>query len=236
MNGWRRTGKGREEDKGNEPLYLSIDQGTTSTRALIFDEPPRVASAQQEFAQHYPADGWVEHDAEDIWRDTLATAKGALEKAGLGARTLRPSASPTSAKRWCCGTAPPAPAAPRDRVAGPAHRRSLRPLRDAGHEALVQERTGLLLDPIFRHETGVVAGHHPRRANVPKGRTGLRHDRHLPAVAPDRGREHKTDVTNASRTLLFDIAKQRWCPDLLALFRMPAAVCRRCATARMILA
>ena len=68
---------------------LSIDQGTTSTRTLIFNGDQQVvATAQAEFAQHYPDDGWVEHDAEDIWRDCLATAKTALAKAGLGAEDI----------------------------------------------------------------------------------------------------------------------------------------------------
>jgi glycerol kinase len=106
---------------------LSIDQGTTSTRSLIFDANRHVvASAQQEFAQHYPADGWVEHDAEDIWRDTLATAREPWPRRGWGRGKLRPSASPTSAKRWSCGIVPPAPAAPRHRVAGSADRANLR--------------------------------------------------------------------------------------------------------------
>jgi len=68
---------------------LAIDQGTTSTRAIVFDADARpVATAQAEFAQHYPAAGWVEHDPEDIWRDTLATAREAIANAGLNASQI----------------------------------------------------------------------------------------------------------------------------------------------------
>ncbi|MEL0253576.1 MAG: FGGY family carbohydrate kinase, partial [Novosphingobium sp.] len=70
-------------------LVLAIDQGTTSTRALVFDGARRVvASGQREFAQHYPADGWVEHDPEDIWRDTLQSARDAMAKASLTAQDI----------------------------------------------------------------------------------------------------------------------------------------------------
>ena len=88
---------------------LAIDQGTTSTRAMVFDEQARtVALARREFAQHYPASGWVEHDPEDIWRDTLAVVREAIARAGIGAADLRPSASPISARPWSCGSAPAA--------------------------------------------------------------------------------------------------------------------------------
>jgi glycerol kinase len=149
MNGWRRTVRDWEEDKGMSRNILSIDQGTTSTRALIFDENRRAGQRAAGICPALPADGWVEHDAEDIWRDTLATARGALEKAGLTGADIAAIGITNQRETVVLWDRATAPAAPRDRVAGPAHRRSLRPLRAQGHEALVQERTGLLLDPYF---------------------------------------------------------------------------------------
>jgi hypothetical protein len=90
-----------------QPVHiLAIDQGTTSTRAIVFDRHARpVASAQCEFEQHYPDLGWVEHDPEDIWRDTLRLAKEAIEKSGWVPAALPASASPTSARQWSFGSA-----------------------------------------------------------------------------------------------------------------------------------
>ena len=97
-------------DHMNAAHVLAIDQGTTSTRAIVFDAQARsVALARREFAQHYPASGWVEHDAEDIWHDTRrGGARG--DRAGRlrSRRESRPSASPTSARPRWCGSAPPA--------------------------------------------------------------------------------------------------------------------------------
>ena len=129
---------------------LAIDQGTTSSRALVFDRRRApVARTQRELEQHYPRAGWVEHDAEEIWHDTLRSARGARRPAVDARGHRRALASPTSARPWCCGTARPAPVAPRDRLAGPAHRRALARLSAAGHEALVREHTGLVIDPYF---------------------------------------------------------------------------------------
>ncbi len=91
-------------------FVLAIDQGTTSSRAIVFRADITIAGvAQQEFPQHFPASGWVEHEPEDIWTSTLATCREALKKAGRHrARTSPRSASPTSARPPWCGTAPPA--------------------------------------------------------------------------------------------------------------------------------
>jgi glycerol kinase len=98
-------------------------------------------------------------------------------------------------------------------------------LHDAGHEALVQERTGLLLDPYFSAtKLAWLLDNVPgARDRAEKGELAFG-TIDVSSLAFDRGREHKTDVTNASRTLLFDIRQQRWCPDLLALFRIPASL------------
>lgn len=209
-------------------LILALDQGTTSTRALVFDADRRViASAQQEFPQHYPHPGWVEHDAEDIWRDTLACAKLALERGGLSSTDIAAIGVTNQRETTVLW----------DRKTGkPLHnaivwqdRRTAEVcavLRDAGHEALVQERTGLLLDPYFSATKlawllDTVPG---ARAAAEAGELAFGTIDTFLLWRLTEGRSHRTDVTNASRTLLYDIHRQRWCPDLLALFRIPAAV------------
>ncbi|MES2492204.1 MAG: glycerol kinase GlpK [Pseudomonadota bacterium] len=207
---------------------LAIDQGTTSTRALIFG-PARqiVAAAQQEFAQHYPADGWVEQDPEDIWRTTLTTARDALGKAGLAAADIAGIGITNQRETvvlW-------------DRASGrPVHRAivwqdrrtaaNCAALRAQGHEPLVQERTGLLLDPYFSATKlawllDTIPG---ARARAERGELAFGTIDSFLLWRLTEGREHKTDVTNASRTLLFDIHRRRWCPEMLDLFRVPAAV------------
>lgn len=207
---------------------LSIDQGTTSTRSLIFSPAHQViASAQQEFAQHYPADGWVEHDVEDIWRDTLATARGAMAKAGMGADDI--AAIGITNQRETVVLWDRATGAPLHRAIVWQDRRTAEicaQLHAAGHEPLVQERTGLLLDPYFSATKlawllDTIPG---ARERAEKGELAFGTIDTFLLWRLTEGREHKTDITNASRTLLFDIRKQRWCPDLLALFRVPAAV------------
>ena len=107
---------------------LAIDQGTTSTRSILFRADLTIAaSAQQEFPQHFPTSGWVEHEPEDLWRTTRRDDQGrARQSLGRSRATSPPSASPISAKRRSCGTARRARPSTRHRLAGPAHRRSLR--------------------------------------------------------------------------------------------------------------
>ena len=209
-------------------FILAIDQGTTSTRSLVFAaDRTVVASAQQEFAQHYPADGWVEHDAEDIWRDTLATARGALDKAGLAAADIAAIGITNQRETvvlWDRATGEPLHKAIvwQDRRTAA----TCAELHAAGHEALVQARTGLLLDPYFSATKlawllDAIPG---ARARAERGELAFGTIDTFLLWRLTEGRSHKTDVTNASRTLLFDIHAQRWCPELLDLFRVPAAV------------
>ena len=209
-------------------LVLAIDQGTTSTRALIFDGGRQVvASAQREFAQHYPADGWVEHDPEEIWRDTLQTSREALAKAGVGPEGIAAIGITNQRETvvlW-------------DRATGEALHNAIvwqdrrtadvcAGLQAQGHQPFVHEKTGLLLDPYF--SATKIAW---LLDNIPGARERAERGE-LAAGTIDtfllwrltEGRSHKTDVTNASRTLLFDIVSQRWCPELLRLFRVPAAL------------
>ncbi len=207
---------------------LSIDQGTTSTRSIVFDEAGEpVATAQAEFAQHYPADGWVEHDAGDIWRDTLATARGAIAKAGLSAGDIAAIGITNQRETtvlWDRATGEPVHRAIvwQDRRTADACAR----LRAEGHEALVQAKTGLLLDPYFSATklAWLLDNVEGARSRAEAGKLAFGTIDSFLLWRLTGGTVHATDATNASRTMLFDIHAQRWCPELLALFGIPDAV------------
>lgn len=213
---------------GERPCILAIDQGTTSSRAIVFDAGAAVlAVAQMEFPQHYPADGWVEHDPEDIWRSTLEVSRQALQAAeATGARVV--AIGVTNQREttliW-------------DRQTGrPIHNaivwQDRRTAADCaalaadGNETMVQARSGLLLDPYFSATKAAWLLDHVSGARM-RAETG-----HLAFGTVDSfllwrltgGRVHATDATNASRTNLFNIHTQDWDPDLLRLFRVPAAL------------
>ncbi|WP_158809491.1 glycerol kinase GlpK [Beijerinckia sp. L45] len=206
---------------------LAIDQGTTSTRSMVFDAAAiPIAIAQREFPQHYPRDGWVEHDPEDIWRDTLATMREAMAGAG-GDRTIEAIGIANQRETvvlW-------------DRASGQAvynaivwqDRRTAKvcaALKAAGAEALVRARTGLLLDPYFSAtKLGWLLDELPGvRARAERGELAFGTIDTFLLYRLTGGRVHLTDATNASRTLLFDIHRQRWDDDLLRLFHIPAAI------------
>jgi glycerol kinase len=207
---------------------LAIDQGTTSTRALVFDPARRVVgSAQRELVQHYPADGWVEHDAEDIWRDALALSQQALEHAGLSPDDIAAIGITNQRETvvlWDRTTGEPLHRAIvwQDRRTAEACAR----LHAEGHEALVQARTGLLLDPYFSAtKLAWLLDNVPgARARAERGELAFGTIDTFLLWRLTEGRVHRTDVTNASRTLLFDIERQVWSSELLALFRIPEAV------------
>jgi glycerol kinase len=200
---------------------LAIDQGTTSTRAMVFDRNARaLALAQQELPQIFPADGWVEHDPEEIWLATLAVCRQVLEKvpgvAAIGITNQR-----ETTVLWERKTGKPLHNAivwQDRRGAGLCQK-----LEQAGHGALVEKTTGLRLDPYF--SASKIAW---LLENVPGAKEG--------AAAGDLaigtidtfllwrltgGRLHATDATNASRTMLFDIHRQDWSDELLTLFGVP---------------
>lgn len=199
---------------------LAIDQGTTSTRSILFDATGRpLARHQQELPQHYPADGWVEHDPEDIWRATLATARAALAHGPAGAIGIANQRE--TIVLWDRRTgAPLHPAIVwQDRRTAAACAQ----LKDA--EPLVQSRTGLLLDPYFSATKIAWLLDHVADARAAAGRGALACGT-IDCFLLWRltgGRVHATDATNASRTLLFDIHRQCWDPELLRLFRIPEA-------------
>jgi len=207
---------------------LAIDQGTTSSRALLFAEDFSVAAlAQEEFAQHYPASGWVEHDPEDIWRTTLATARGALTKAGASASdvvAIGISNQRETSIVWERATGHPIHNAivwQDRRTADVCHE-----LAAAGHEAAVIAKTGLRLDPYFSATKIAWILDHVAGARGRAGRGELAFgtvDSFL-LWRLTGGRVHATDATNASRTCLLDIHTGEWDEALLRLFGVPRAL------------
>ncbi len=204
---------------------LALDQGTTSSRAIVFGADLAIRGlAQREFAQHYPAPGWVEHDPEDIWRTTVETARQAVAGAGLAAGDIA-AVGITNQRETCLlwdrRTSRPIHRAIvwQDRRTADACRR----LKDEGHEAAVTAKTGLLLDPYFSATKIAWLLEHV------EGARRLAEAGHLAFGTIDTfliwqltgGKMHATDATNASRTLLFDIARGDWDADLLKLFGVP---------------
>ena len=207
---------------------LAVDQGTTSTRAIVFDAQARpVAVAQREFAQHYPQRGWVEHDPEDIWQDTLAAMREALAAAGLAAADIAAIGIANQRETvvvWDRATGEPVHRAIvwQDRRTAEACER----LRADGAEALVRVRTGLLLDPYFSGTklAWILDNVSGARARAERGELAFGTIDSFLLWRLTGGRVHATDATNAGRTMLFDIHAQRWDADLLALLRIPDAL------------
>jgi glycerol kinase len=207
---------------------LAIDQGTTSSRAIVFDADLRpIAVSQQEFAQHYPASGHVEHDPEEIWRGVLATCRDAIAKAGLAATAIAGIGITNQRETvivW-------------ERATGrPIHRaivwqdRRTAPLcasfRDKGLEPEISGKTGLLLDPYFSatkiaHILDAVPG---AREAALRGELAAGTIDCFLLWRLTGGRVHATDATNASRTMLMDIHAGRWDEDLCRLFEVPMAL------------
>ena len=209
-----------------EPVHLlAIDQGTTSTRSMVFDAAGRaVAIARRELTQHYPQGGWVEHDAEEIWAHTLATAQEALAAAGVPVRAIGITNQRETAVLWDrrTGRAVHPAIVWQDRRTAPRCAQ----LKADGVEALVRERTGLLLDPYFSAtKLAWMLDEHPAlRGAAERGDLAFGTVDSFLLWRLTEGRVHATDATNASRTLLFDIHRQCWDDDLLHLFAIPAAV------------
>jgi glycerol kinase len=205
---------------------MAIDQGTTSSRTLIFGpDLDIVASAQQEFAQHYPASGWVEHDADDIWRTVLATARSALKKARLKACDIAGIGITNQRETtviWDRKTG-----APIHRAIVWQDRRTAdvcAALKAQGHDDMVSDRTGLRLDPYFSGTKAAWILDHVKgaRARAEKGQLAFGTIDSFLISRLTGGRVHATDATNASRTLLLDIRTGQWDAELLDLFKVPA--------------
>jgi len=207
---------------------IAIDQGTTSTRAIVFDAALRpVSVAQEELRQIYPAPGWVEHDPEEIWAATVATVRGAMAKARLGADGIAAIGITNQRETtliWDRATGKPIHNAIvwQDRRTADA----CAALRDAGHEAAITDTTGLLLDPYFSASkiAWLLDAVDGARAAAEAGRLAFGTVDTFLLWRLTGGGVHATDATNASRTLLFDIARGRWDPDLARLFRIPMSL------------
>jgi glycerol kinase len=205
---------------------LALDQGTTSSRSILFDHTGAiVAVAQREFAQHFPQPGWVEHDATEIWTSQQATIAEVLERAAVAPADLAAVGITNQRETvvlWERATGHPiAPA-----IVWQDRRTAERcdALRCAGHEAMVSARTGLLLDPYFSAtKLAWLLDHLPgARARAERGELCFGTVDSWLAWNLTGG-EHITDVSNASRTLLLNLHTGQWDPDLLALFKVPAA-------------
>jgi len=207
---------------------LAIDQGTTSSRAILFDEALRVAAVgQQEFPQHFPDSGWVEHDPADLWSSVAGACRAAIERAGAAPGQIAAIGITNQRETtlvWERATGRPIHNAIvwQDRRTADLCRR----LRDEGHEAMISARTGLLLDPYFSGTKLAWLLDHVEGARAKAERGELLFgtvDSYLIWRLTD-GAAHVTDATNAARTLLYDIGKGAWDADICALLNVPMAM------------
>ncbi len=209
-------------------VLLAIDQGTTSTRAIVFEAAlAPLASAQEELHQIYPGPGEVEHDPEEIWRATVATVREALAKAGLSAKDVAGigiSNQRETTLLWDRATGKPV----HNAIVWQDRRTAAwcETLRSAGHEPMISARTGLLLDPYFSASKIAwlldnIAG---ARAAAEAGQLAFGTIDTFLLWRLTGGKIHATDASNAARTLLFDIDRGEWDRDLCDLFRVPPGV------------
>jgi glycerol kinase len=212
----------------SEPLILSLDQGTTSTRAILFDAKGKaIAEAGRPLEQFYPDDGWVEHDAEEIFQASVAVLREAVEKSGRPIEAV--SAIGVTNQRETVVIWEKASGRPIHRAIVWQDRRTAdtcERLRAAGKEGRVTDITGLLLDPYF---SGTKIAW---LLNKVDGARAKAEAGELLAGTMDAwviwrltgGRVHATDATNASRTMLFDLKAQAWSPEMLEMLDVPASL------------
>lgn len=207
---------------------LALDQGTSSSRSIVFDTRGRlVASAQLELAQIYPRPGWVEHDPREIWRTQLATARQALAKAGLAAHDIRAVGITNQRETtvvWNRRTGAPIHHAIvwQDRRAEPI----CAALREAGLADTIQQKTGLLIDAYFSGSKlqwllDHVAG---AREAAERGELAFGTVDSWLIWQLTGGKRHVTDVSNASRTMLFNVRTNQWDDELLAALDIPKSL------------
>ncbi len=204
---------------------LAIDQGTTSSRAILFDgQMQPVASAQQEFTQHFPASGWVEHDANEIWDSVVAVCRQVMADQGLTAKDVAGIGITNQRETtliWDAATSKPvAPAIvwqdrrTSDMCAG---------LKAEGFEEEVTSRTGLLLDPYFSGtKVKWLLDTHDLRSNAADLRFGTMDSWLIWKMTG--GKSHVTDATNAARTMLYDIHKGAWSEEMCAMLDIPMSM------------
>ena len=210
------------------PYILAIDQGTTSSRAILFDRQGQVVStSQREFPQYFPNDAWVEHDPEEIWQSVFDTCSEALYKADAVARNVAAIAI-TNQRETCLLW---------DRQTGePLHRAIVwqdrrtadycQSLIKQGLEPSINEKTGLLLDPYFSASKlkWLLDTVPDARARAERGELAFGTIDTYLLWRLTKGEAHRTDASNASRTMLFNIHTQTWDQELLNLFDIPASV------------
>jgi glycerol kinase len=207
---------------------LSIDQGTTSSRAIVFNETFDILGlAQQEFEQFFPQSGWVEHDPEEIWKSSLETCRQALSKSSLSGRDIAAIGITNQRETtilWDRATGEPVYRA----IVWQDRRTSeyCNELREGGHGELVTAKTGLLIDPYFS-ATKIqwilenVAG---AREKAEKGALAFGTVDSFLLWRLTGGRVHATDATNAARTMLFNIHDNCWDDELLEVLQIPSSV------------
>ncbi|MBY0381901.1 MAG: glycerol kinase GlpK [Xanthobacteraceae bacterium] len=210
------------------PFILAIDQGTTSSRAIVFRDDISIAAiAQKEFPQHFPASGWVEHEPDDIWSSTLTTCREAMAKANVTARDIAAIGITNQRETTVVW----------DRITGRAVHRAIvwqdrrtaqmcDRLRAEGHEPVITAKTGLIVDPYFSGtKIAWILDHVPgARQRAERGELLFGTVDCYLLWRLTAGKVHATDATNASRTLLFNIHAGEWDLDLLALLRVPRAM------------
>ena len=204
---------------------LAIDQGTTSSRAIVFDDALKIrATGQQEFPQHFPASGWVEHDPGDIWSSTVATCREAMDRAGVAATDIAAIGITNQRETtlvWDRHTGKPV----HNAIVWQDRRTSAicAALKADGHEPMITERTGLLLDPYFsatkvKYILDNVEG---ARARAENGDLIFGTVDSYLIWNLTGGASHVTDATNAARTMLYDIRNGQWDADICALLDIP---------------
>lgn len=207
---------------------LALDQGTTSSRAIVFDRNTRICGIdQREFPQLFPKPGWVEHDPRDIWRSQLETAQGALRNAGISATDIA-SIGITNQREttilWDRETGAPVYNAIvwQDRRTAPM----CEELKARGFSELVAQKTGLVLDPYFSATkiAWILDSVPGLQARAERGEIAFGTVDSWLLWNLTAGSTHATDYTNASRTLLFDLRKLDWDEELLRIFRIPRAL------------
>ncbi len=207
-------------------FILAIDQGTSSSRAIIFDKNLEIiAVSQQEFQQHYPQSGWVEHEPEDLWETTVQTCRTVMEQASLSAGGI--GAIGITNQRETTLVWDRKSGKPIYRAIVWQDRRTSEQcafLKTSGHEEFITAKTGLLLDPYFSGTkiAWILDRVDGAREKAEAGQLAFGTVDSFLLWRLTGGKVHATDATNASRTLLFNIQTGKWDPELLALINVPA--------------
>jgi len=207
---------------------LALDQGTTSSRAILYDDSGRtIASSRQEFEQYYPRSGWVEHDANEIWTSVLETARHALSEAGLKADQIEAMGITNQRETlvvWDRSTGEPIHRA----IVWQDRRTSedIENYRASGHEGMVRKRTGLLLDPYFTSSKLAWILEHVEgaRQRAAAGELAAGTIESWIVYKLTNGSRHITDLSNASRTMLMNLESGRWDASMMDLFGIPKSM------------